>query len=234
MKTFTLKQLKGKLKKIQAMGYVKTIRGHDGGVGNTLDKLLGLTENNFCLPDAGEIEIKAKRVDSSSMLTLMSKSPMPRAVNKKLFNIYSHLAKDGVQKLYTTIYGSKTNPQGFKLKLKGDKVMIVNKKNIEAYWLIDPLFNKLKSKADKILLAYAKTKGKKPKESFHYQEAFLLSGLSLKKFKKSIIEGKLKFDIRIGADRTGGKIGKYHDHGTAIRISKKDFLEIFDKHVKII
>jgi len=233
METIILEELKIKLEKIKEMMYVPTVRGHDGGVGNTLERLLGLTENNLCLPDFGEIEIKAKRIDSKSMLTLMSKSPIPRGVNKKLFLTYSHLAKDGVQKLYTTIYGSRANKQGFRLKLDKDKIVILNKDNIEAYWLIDVLFDKLKSKTNNTLLIYAKTKGKKPKEFFYYQEAFLLSHLNIKKFKKSILDGKLKFDIRIGADKTGGKIGKYHDHGTAIRINKKDFLKIFDERKKI-
>ncbi len=165
----------------------------------------------------------------------MSKSPLPRGVNRKLFTEYSHIAEDdGIQKLYTTIYGSRVNPQGFKLELDDDKITIINKNGIEAYWSTESLFNKLKSKANKTLLIYANTKGKKPEESFSYQEAFLLSGLSIEKFKKAIIDGKLKFDIRIGADRTGGQIGKYHDHGTAIRISKNDFLEIFNEHIRIL
>ena len=81
----TTEKLIKKLKEIKKLGFVKTVRAHDGGVGNTLEFLLGIKENNIQLPDMGEIEIKAKRIESNSMLTLASKSPLPRGVNKKLF-----------------------------------------------------------------------------------------------------------------------------------------------------
>lgn len=218
------------------MGFVPTVRAHDGGVGNTLEKLLGIKENNLRLPDAGKIEIKAKRIESGSMLTLASKSPLPRGVNKNLFNSYSHVAKDGVRKLYTTIYGNRYNPQGFKVELKGNRLILNNKGGIEAYWPAEELIADLRAKTDKILLVYARTKGKKgsPNERFHFSEAYLLSGLNPKKFKKLLEKGKIKFDIRIGADLKGKKIGVYHDHGTAIRVSKSDYVDLYNKRKKVL
>ena len=59
----TLDELIEKLQKIKKMGFVKTVRAHQGGVGNTLEYLLEVPENNLRLPDIGEIEIKAKRYD---------------------------------------------------------------------------------------------------------------------------------------------------------------------------
>lgn len=231
----TLKQIINKLKEIKKVGFVPTVRAHDGGVGNTLEYCLGVKENNIRLPDIGEIEIKGKRIDSKSMLTIASKSPLPRGINKILFQNYSYIADDGIRKLYTTIYGSRINPQGFKIILKDKKLILDNTKNIQTYWPVDILLSDLVTKANKILLVYAETKGKKGSnnEMFHYTEAYLLSELSIEKFKKSIENGKLKFDIRIGADKRGKKIGIYHDHGTAIRISTKDYLELYDEHKKL-
>lgn len=230
-----IEQLTKKLKEIKEKGFIKTVRSHDGGVGNTLEFLLGVKENNISLPDIGDIEIKAKRIDSSSMLTLVSKSPLPRGVNKVLFNNYSHVADDGIQKLYTTIYSSKINPQNFRVVFDNDKLILKNKNDIEAYWFVDSLFGGLKTKANKILLVYAKTKGKKGsnREEFHYTEAYLLEGINSDKIQKILEDGKLKFDIRIGADKLGKKIGVYHNHGTAIRISKQDYPELFKNHNKI-
>lgn len=228
----TLEKLVEKLKKIKEIGFVQTVRAHDGGVGNTLESLLEIKENNIRLPDTGEIEIKAKRIDSNSMLTLASKSPLPRGVNKILFLNYSHVAEDGIRKLYTTIYGSRINPQGFMVILDKDKLILQNKNKIIAYWPIDLLVGGLKTKANKILLVYAKTRGNKgsKEEKFYYTEAYLLAGLDFNKFKKALEDGKLKFDIRIGADKKGKKVGVYHDHGTAIRISKNDYLELYESH----
>ena len=60
----TLKQIIDKLIEIKKLGFVVTVRAHDGGVGNTLESYLNIKENNIRLPDIGEIEIKAKRIDS--------------------------------------------------------------------------------------------------------------------------------------------------------------------------
>ena len=91
--TITLRKLKEQLEKIKAMGFVKTHRAHDTGIGKTLEDLLGIKENNLRLPDIGEVELKAKRIDSSSMLTLATKSPEPKGVNKVLFEKYKYLEK---------------------------------------------------------------------------------------------------------------------------------------------
>lgn len=157
----TIEELTKKLEEIKKAGFIKTVRAHDGGVGNTLEFLLGIKENNIRLPDIGKIEIKAKRIESNSMLTLASKSPLPRGVNKILFRTYSHVAEDGIRKLYTTIYGSRMNPQNFRVIFEKDKLILQNRDNIVSYWPTDLLLEGFKTKANKILLVYAETKGKK-------------------------------------------------------------------------
>lgn len=226
-----------RLLEIKETGFISTVYPHDGGVGNTLEELLNVKENNLIVPDIGEIELKAKRMGSSSMLTLTSKAPLPRGSNKDLYNSYSRIAKnDGIRKLYSTVSGSRVNPQGFLIKLDKDKIILKNPKNIKAYWFIEDLFKQLVAKNTKTLLVYAKTKGDKgsTNEKFHYVEAYLLSGLSIEKFLSAIRKGKLKIDIRIGEDKKGKNAGKYHDHGSAIRISKRDFLELFYEYKSLL
>ena len=212
---------------IKKQGFILAKYSHCGGVGNTLEEKLEIKENNIKLPDLGIVEIKAKQVDSESMLTLTSKSPKPRGINKKLFESYSHIAKDGIRKLYTTIYGSRLNIQGFRVIFDNDKLKIINSKNIDAYWLTKEILEQLTTKANKILLVLAKKMEVKNQIKYHYYETYLLSGLSNTRIKEAIKNGKLKIDIRIGADKTGKNIGKYHDHGTGIRISKRDYLSLF-------
>jgi len=75
----TLPELKRKLKAIKALGFVKTHRKGDTGIGKTLEDLLGIKENNIPLPDIGEIaELKAYRRSASSMLTLFTLEPAKR------------------------------------------------------------------------------------------------------------------------------------------------------------
>ena len=64
------------------MGWVPNQRaGNDGGVGNTLEDLLEVPENNLPLPDLGAWEIKAQRATTSSKLTLLHTEPEPRAAH---------------------------------------------------------------------------------------------------------------------------------------------------------
>jgi len=53
---------------------------NDGAVGNTLEKLLGITENNLPLPNAGEWELKGQRAHTTSLVTLKHKEPSPTAL----------------------------------------------------------------------------------------------------------------------------------------------------------
>lgn len=234
--SITLKKLKEQLEKIKEAGFIKTHRPHDTGIGKTLEDLLGIKENNLRLPDVGDVELKAKRIDSGSMLTIATKSPEPRGVNKVLFEEYRYLDDEGKYSLHSTVYGSRSNPQSLKVVFEDDKLVLKNKSNIEAYWPLSIFDDVLKAKSDKILLVFAETKGERmtKNEKFHFTQAYLLSNLNTKKFKAAIQNDKLKIDIRIGAFRSGRYKGKYHDHGTGFRINKGDFLGLFDNFTQLI
>ena len=107
---------------------------------------------------------------------------------------------------------------------------------LPVYWPISIFDDVLKAKSDKILLAFAETKGerKTKNEKFHFTEAYLLSNLNINKFKSAVESDKLKIDIRIGVYRSGKNKGEYHDHGTGFRINKRDFLHLFDNFTQII
>lgn len=80
MRRFTKETLVSRLREIRSLGWVDTQRrGNDGGVGNTLEDLLGIEENNLPLPNAGEWEVKGQRNDTSSLITLFHMEPSPRA-----------------------------------------------------------------------------------------------------------------------------------------------------------
>jgi len=75
----TREELIRRLREIREMGFVPNTRpGNDGGVGNTLEDLLGIQENNLPLPNGGEWELKAQRDDTDSLTTLLHKEPGPR------------------------------------------------------------------------------------------------------------------------------------------------------------
>ena len=82
MKVFSKEQLIEELKIIKAKGWIKNARrGNVGGVGNTLEDLLGIVENNLPIPNAAEWELKTQRKNTSSLTTLFHMEPSPRALN---------------------------------------------------------------------------------------------------------------------------------------------------------
>lgn len=63
------------------MGWIENKRpGNQGGVGNTLEDLLGIEENNLPIPNASEWELKTQRMNQSSLTTLFHMEPSPRAM----------------------------------------------------------------------------------------------------------------------------------------------------------
>lgn len=232
----TYDDLLKRLISIKNQGYIKTHRGHNTGIGKTFEDLLGINENNFRIPDVGDVELKAKRTASSSMLTLATSTPHPRGAIRELFKHYKYLDSEGYYNLHSTICGSVPNPQSLKLKIVDNKLVIQNDLNIEAYWPLSFFNDILKAKSNKILLAFADTRGKTntKDEEFHFNEAYLLSGLNIDKFESAIMNDKLKVDLRVGVYRSGVNKGRYHDHGTGFRMFKKDFLHLYDNYNQVI
>ncbi|BAJ62162.1 MULTISPECIES: MvaI/BcnI restriction endonuclease family protein [Anaerolinea] len=85
MITFTKEDLIEKIHQISREGWKKSVkqtieRRNDGAVGNTLECLLGLSENNLPIPNAQEWELKGQREHTSSLITLKHLEPSPTAL----------------------------------------------------------------------------------------------------------------------------------------------------------
>ena len=85
MKLYTKEELIEEFHKIFNRGWIKSVKKtidtrNDGAVGNTLEKLLGIKENNLPIPNAREWELKGQRLHTSSLITLKHSEPSPNAV----------------------------------------------------------------------------------------------------------------------------------------------------------
>lgn len=82
MVLYTKESLIEDLKKIRDQGWIKSTRppGNSGAIGNTLEDLLGIEENNLPIPNAAEWELKTQRIKTSALTTLFHSEPSPRAV----------------------------------------------------------------------------------------------------------------------------------------------------------
>ena len=225
------------LKELKKQGFVKTHRAGDTGIGKTLEDLLGIEENNIPGPDGEDTELKAARKNSPSMLTLFTKSPLPRGINSMLRAEYGYPDENHPNKLAlrTTIdsvdFNNIKGKKGFMIIHKGDKIEIVPGRkpkkfpNMEnPYWNKEDFEKSIKKKYKKSLLyVKAEHRGQGDNEEFHYTDAYLLEGFNFDKFVKSLKDGILKVDIRLGLYSNG----RHHDHGTGVRIKPSLLDECF-------
>lgn len=125
---YTKQALIEKLKEIAGMGWIKNARrGNAGGIGNTLEDLLGIKENNLPIPNAAEWELKTQRLNSTSLTTLFHIESSPRAIKfvpQVLLPKYGWAHKEDGRK-YTkgemsfrqTIHGLSRSDRGFIVKI---------------------------------------------------------------------------------------------------------------------
>lgn len=125
-KVFSKDELINKLKEIALMGWIESRRfGNCGSVGNTLEDLLGIEENNLPIPNASEWELKTQRIDTTSLVTLFHFEPSPRVV-KFVPNVllpkygWDHKEKGKTRSVNEksfrqTIHGQSRSDRGFKV-----------------------------------------------------------------------------------------------------------------------
>lgn len=137
MRIYTKEELITEFKKIAERGWIANARnGNHGGIGNTLEDLLGIEENNLPIPNAAEWELKSQRLNTSSLTTLFHIEPSPRAVKfvpQVLLLNYGWLHKEAGKKypedemsFRQTIHGLSPSDRGFMVKInrKEQKVLI--------------------------------------------------------------------------------------------------------------
>jgi hypothetical protein len=84
VKLYTKEQLIKVMSRIFQQGWYSSVKEthdmrNDGAVGNTLEAILDLKENNLPIPNAGEWELKGQRAHTSSLVTLKHIEPSPTA-----------------------------------------------------------------------------------------------------------------------------------------------------------
>jgi len=82
MKLYTKEQLIQAMREVFRQGWHKSVKEtrdvrNDGAVGNTLEMLLGIEENNLPIPNAREWELKGQRSHTGSLVTLKHIEPSP-------------------------------------------------------------------------------------------------------------------------------------------------------------
>lgn len=231
--------------KISTMGWQKSNRKNNTGIGKTFEDLLGKDEDNLNDPDFKGIEIKTHRSKSGSYSTLFTASPdgPVRSENTRLRETYGSIdLESGLKILHSSIFANRLtnffNTLYFQIEVnrKDEKIYLLifndNKELIEkiTYWKFDSLKSKLEKKLK--ILAYVESKNKyiNNEEYFKYEKMTFYKFKDFDKFLELVENGTIMLDIRVGVYKSGANRGKTHDHGTAFRIKESDLDKLYNEY----
>lgn len=221
-------ELLKKLKIIEAMGSVRSTTNAPSGVGDTLEKLLGLKRNANKAPDYKGIEIKASRhsLNSSNPKDLFSKAPnwaLSTLKNRpQIIAKYGYIT-NGNKQLYCTVQ-HKPNPQGLYLELDIHLGLVLNnfKKGrvVEkvVVWKLQELQAELSKKHKQTFWVTAQRSFTGNIEHFHYHKVHATQVPFTNYFGPLIAANKITMDYTLSPTR---------DHGYKWRISSNSFSSLF-------
>lgn len=236
-----MKKIADKLKSIKELGFLKSERNHNTGVGKTFEDHFGISENNYKSPDFDGNEVKATRKKSTCAVTLFTKAPCSTVGNRYLLDNYGVIDDStSHKKLHVSIFGNKLSSykDQFQFTLKVDRqkekltivIFDMNGKEIDSnvYWNFSDIKDARNLKLNTMLYVKADTINKDGNEYFNYSDASVFQNLhSFENFLDMLEDGKIFFDLRMGTYRSGKNVGKPHDHGSAIRVKKNYLAEMY-------
>lgn len=261
MKIYTKDSLIKEFKTIAAKGWIENARhGNHGGIGNTLEDLLGITENNLPIPNAAEWELKSQRINTSSLTTLFHIEPSPRAVKfvpQILLLKYGWQHKESGKKysenemsFRQTIHGLSPSDRGFQVKIdrENSKVLI----SFDSSKVSDRHSKWLKSVEDKVGLGQLEPQpywgfddlsnkaGTKLLNCFYVQAEVKKDGdKELYKYSKVMMLQKFSFEGFLIQIENGNILVDFdartgHNHGTKFRMRQNCLPELYQKMTVIV
>ncbi len=263
MKVYTKEILIQRFKEIKEMGWIENRRPNNhGGIGNTLEDLLGIEENNLPIPNAAEWELKAQKKGTSALTTLFHSEPSPRAI-KFVPNIllpkYGWTHKEAGKKygidevsFRQTINGKSFTNRGFGLEIDklSRKVLITfdaNKvDNIHNEWFLRVQdktgFNELNPQPYWGFDDLMHKAGTKLLNTFYVQAEVKKDKITKKEFylyNQVLMLQKFNFDGFINALEDGNILIDFdartgHNHGTKFRLRQNHFVDLYQKITEIL
>lgn len=231
---------------VKELGWIKSNRRHNTGIGKTFEDYVGVVENNLDEPDLFGFEIKSHRETATSPISLVTKAPnLPNRNknNKYLLDKFGQPNERFIQeninavvpkKLFASIFANKKSCvySKYMVYLKNDRVnrelkivfedengQIIDDNVGYTYDVLEESFSK---KLSNLLYVTAEVKKVNNDEYFNYTNAEIHTNVSFDKFLDLLDNGTIQYDIRMGCYESGKNYGKFHDHGSCIRISEKD------------
>lgn len=230
-------------KKVKALGWVKSNRRNNTGIGKTFEDYIGVVENNLEEPDLAGFEIKSHRAEASNYVTLFTKVPnFPNKANVHLNYNFGIPYEENLhlKKLHTSMFATKYNTYGnkYSFRLINDRksrklkigVFDINTHELidaEAGYTYECLSTVLQKKLKNLFFVSAQRRYCGKNEEFYFNHAEIYTEPSFDKFIDLIDKGLIMYDIRIGCYQSGANYGKSHDHGSGFRILERDIHRLY-------
>ena len=156
------------LRKIRSDGWIKSCRNvhNDGAIGNTLEDLLGISENNLPLPNAAEWELKTQRKNTSALLTLFHLEPS--CIDDELTDWKNDLIAQN------------------RIKYDNDYL---------PYWGFHDVYHKAGIKLGNCFYVLAEVKKEGEDYFYRYSDIMQMSGFTLDEFLSNITDGNILIDF---------------------------------------
>lgn len=225
-----LREFKTKYSEIKSLGFIKSHRRGNTGVGHTLEQLLGLTENCISGPDLEGNELKAARKGAGGKQTLFTKEGEWIVSQQDYIQTYGfpHTSKIGEMSGQSTVTKS-VNKRGLYIKTTNDYCAVMHSNTIIVKWDWETLVEQFAIKFPACVKVFADVEKKNGVEYFHYNEAYLYTGTDKSLFRTAVEEDLIAIDIRM---RTQNTIGKgIRNRGTAFRINHGNMDKLFIKEI---
>lgn len=226
-----LPELRQLLQELNELGFVESERMGPTGIGHTLEKWLGVSENNLPIPDiGGRVEIKATRSAVKNPITLFT---FNRAVWKHsqadIIRRWGYINKQGLPALNNIVSATAPNRRGLQVAVpaEADSVSVIHAESGEvlASWDLLHIVGRFMTKFERLLLVHAESRRTAQAEEFHFNKAHLLTEPSAKTFRNCFLSGKARIDIRMHL-RPNGSV---RNHGTAFRVHEHDLPSLFGR-----
>ena len=241
----TRDQIIERLGEAQRGGWIRSLRPlNSGGIGNTIDALLGLPESNLPIADSAQWEIKTHRVGSTSLLTLFHMEPEPRSeriVANLLLPNYGWPDQHRVDEssFRQTLRAGQPTDRGFKLSVqRADERIVVdflaeasqphhrewldtvaNRIGLgplepQPFWNFQDLFLKASTKLLNSFYVEAETRRRSGEEYFLISRVHVLQGFEIERFAEA---------LEVGAALVDFDARTHHNHGTKFKL-RRDYI----------
>lgn len=221
----TLEEFKQKFQELRNKGFVKSLRKGPTGIGFTFEDLMGLYENNLALPDIDDIEIKAHRDNSKSMITLFTFNRKAWQINPlEAIRKYGSYDDNGRLGMYYTM-SLTPNSAGLFLTVTDKEISVQHiSGEIIATWQLSTLAERFSQKIPALLFISAHTEERAGIEYFHFYRGQLMRGTTKELLSELFKTGNLLVDLRLHDKETMAR-----NHGTGFRTFEDKLPLLFKK-----